>query len=397
MELSNWDYVTYRSQKFKNRKNIKNTGKLIWFLLFSAAILFNVTAWCSTAFCDWYIETVFPIWGQTYGKLCGQVPYSVGERMLAIALLLLILAVLVGALQIIGRWLPGREWYKKLFQVYRKFLAWIFLAVIWVMALNCTILYHASGFDQKYMPDTVRKEYSSKELGKLRDYVVHELNTLAPEMDRDSSGYLLYEGDIPGEAIEEMKKLGKTYDQLAGYYPRSKPIYFSEFLSQQYMAGYYFPFSMESNYNNIMYISNHPYTICHELAHLKGFIYEDEAGLIGYLACVMSENPFFRYSGYLNVYNYIETDFKKTVTKKEYQKHEQIDDLVKKDNIFLTEEAWKQVNKNAKISTETVSKISDIFTETSLKLNGVENGMGSYHDVVKLLLKYYDGSVNKTF
>ena len=56
---------------------------------------------------------------------------------------------------------------------------------------------------------------------------------------------------------------------------------------------------MEANYNDVMYIMNKPDTFCHELAHLRGYIYEDEANFIGYLACVESEDAFFQYAGYL--------------------------------------------------------------------------------------------------
>lgn len=49
--------------------------------------------------------------------------------------------------------------------------------------------------------------------------------------------------------------------------------------------------------------------ICHEFAHLKGFMQEDEANLIGYLACINSDDAFFRYSGYMGVLNYVEKNF----------------------------------------------------------------------------------------
>ena len=52
------------------------------------------------------------------------------------------------------------------------------------------------------------------------------------------------------------------------------------------------------------------------------------------------------------------------------------------------EDTW---NLEAIFSTDTVDKISDEFTETSLNLNGVEEGMISYRLVVDLLLQYYDG------
>ena len=65
-----------------------------------------------------------------------------------------------------------------------------------------------------------------------------------------------------------------------------------------------------------MYITNMPFTICHELAHLKGYIYEDEANFIAFMACINSDNLFFQYSGYLNVLNYVSKDFRKMPVKK---------------------------------------------------------------------------------
>ena len=43
------------------------------------------------------------------------------------------------------------------------------------------------------------------------------------------------------------------------------------------------------------------------------------------------------------------------------------------------------------IDTQTVKEASNTFTETTLVLNGVEDGKISYSRVVNLLLQYYDG------
>ena len=56
----------------------------------------NAAAWNSTAFCDWYIAHVFPVWVGTYGRLTGLFPFSVGEWMLAAGLALVTAAVLLG-------------------------------------------------------------------------------------------------------------------------------------------------------------------------------------------------------------------------------------------------------------------------------------------------------------
>ena len=157
--------------------------------------------------------------------------------------------------------------------------------------------------------------------------------------------------------------------------------------------GYYFPFSMEANYNAIMCKINMPVTMCHELSHLKGIIREDEANFIGYRACVDAEDDFFRYSAYLSVISYLDRDFYKAIGQNDeiYESHPAISEQVMADKRFLTKETWDHVEETALIETETVKKVSNTFTETTLVLNGVKDGKISYSRVVDLLLLYYDG------
>ena len=191
-----------------------------------------------------------------------------------------------------------------------------------------------------------------------------------------------------------MQRLGKEYELLAGYYTDPKIFRMSKFFSQQYMMGYYFPFSMEANYNGMMYLSNMPPTICHELSHIKGFMFEDDANFIGYLACVTSEDPFFQYCGYISVIDYLNNDLYENLGESTaaYLSYRQCSQLVARDNIFLTKQAWEEVEESAILETETVRKASSNFLDTNLDLNGVEEGIASYGKVGELVLKYYDGS-----
>lgn len=159
------------------------------------------------------------------------------------------------------------------------------------------------------------------------------------------------------------------------------------------MKGYFFPFSMEVNYNKLMHEINRPATICHEYAHLKGFMYEEEANMIGFLACINSSDEVFQYSGYLSVLNYIDNEFYKAIGKDKevYLSHVNISPLVRSENIFLKAETWEKVEEKAVLKTEIVDKVSDKLSETSMVLNGVEDGVLSYTRVVGLLLHYYDG------
>lgn len=376
----------------------KKTG-IIYVSIMAMVVLLNVIAWNSAAFCDAYIKYVFPIWVNTYGRLTGVFPFSVGEILLAAGCLCVIIFVLcVLICMMLGVYslltsqgnAPGRIrnglW--KFSKGYFCLFAWTLLAVVVVMTLNCTILYHASTFSEQFFREE-DSDYSIEELVYVRNLVVEQCNTLSAEMKRDEQGDICFDKDMGTEAIRAMKNLGKQYEQLNGYYPRPKPLATSDFFSQQYIAGYYFPFSMEANYNNVMYIANYPAAMCHELAHLRGYIYEDEANFISYLACIQSEDKFIQYSGYLSVLYYLDNDFYNAVGEERYWKEPWILPEVHQDNVFLKQEEWDRIEEEAVVDTETVDEISDTFTDTVLKANGVEDGMISYSRVVELLLCYY--------
>lgn len=363
--------------------------KKVWVALFLLVALVNVAAWRSSSFCNFYIAHIFPVLGSGYSKVMSVFPFSVGEVMIVAGVVFVIAFMAVCLMRLIVR----AEWSKRLFRAFGSAFCWVLLVLFAVMTGNCFIQYHASEFEEKYMEQVRVEGYTKDELATLRDFIVVNLNDLAEEMPRNEEGYLVYEGDLNRTAAEAMQRLGERYDQLQGYYPQAKEMRFSNLISQTYMMGYYFPFSMEANYNGTMYVVNKPSTICHELAHLKGFIQEDEANLIGYLACISSEDDFFKYSGFMGVLNYVEKEFRASIGKNalEYARHPAISALVYQDNVFLTQEAWQQVEEKAVVSTQTAKKVSRAATTASLKLNGVEEGMQAYEGVVKLLLDYYDG------
>lgn len=391
-------------QKIKNWK----TQTKIYFIIVGMVVLLNIIAWSSEAFCDWYIRYVFPVWVNTYGRLTGLFPFSVGEWLIVAGVFLVIAAVIL-MIASAFRWIirrcrarhvdkqdkssraphvtrpsvtRGRGRFDKLCCGFYTFFAWVLLAVLVLMTLNCTILYHATPFSEKYFAiekatddvnentdtgntaETKKGTYTLQDLTALRNMLVEKCNELSGQMQRTEEGEIIYEGNMRKKAISDMQALGETYDALQSFYPMPKPLYFSDFVSQQYMLGYYFPFSMEANYNKVAYVTNLPVTMCHELAHLKGYIQEDEANFIGFLACISSDDLLFQYSGYLSVLNYVNNDFYEAIGEdyERYMAEVQID---------------RQVYEDA------------VFVETSLKLNGVDDGMVAYSRVVDLLLQWY--------
>lgn len=388
----------YLLNKCKHKKG------LLYISIAILTVVLNILAWNSTAFCDAYIAYIFPIWVNLYGRVTGLLPFSVGEWMILAGVMLVVLAVLgipVLLVAAVCRWKSGKRFLKKFY----CFFAWVLLCVSLVMTLNCFMLYHASTFSEHYFGEGTG-EYTLEEVLRLRNEVINQCNHLSKEVERNSDGSVRYVGlpdkhgkptDMRDQARLTIQKLGDTYPGLDGWYPRPKALLASDFMCQQHMQGYYFPFSMEANYNDVMELMRKPETMCHELAHLRGYIYEDEANFIAYLACIQSDDVYFRYSGYLSVLNYLDNDLYRAAkaNPKELAKAMRevrpltVYPTVRRDNIFVAEEEWERINGKAVLNTDTVNQVTDKLVDTSLKVNGVSDGKISYSRVVKLLLQYY--------
>ena len=397
--------------------------RITYLSILGIMLLLHVLAWNSERFCDWYAAHVFRIWVETYGRAMGMVPFSVGEALIGLGLGFGALGGALGLIWLAGRMSGPGEGRKQaearggarerrrgrkdapperpgalrsFSRAYCTGAMWILLTVFVLMTLNSAILYHTSGFGEKYL-EAAAAEYGLEELEALRNFVVEQCNTLCCRIPRNEDGSISYGGDMAEAARAAMGELGTTYSGLDGFYPAPKPLRCSDFLSRRYIAGCFYPFSMEANYNDVMHILNFPSTMCHELAHLRGYIYEDEANFIGYLACVQSDDAFFQYAGYLSVLVYLYNDIYKAWKENETVYAEavarirpvKVEDQVWTDNVFVVQEEWDRINGKALIDTEVVDKAADAFIDTNLKVNGVSDGAVSYSRVVKLLLQYY--------
>ena len=368
-------------------KKIKHN--IFWIALLLLSVLLNLFSWIIPGFAENYVLYVFPLWTNLLGHFSSLFPFSIGEFMIIAGIIWLIVFVI--------RIKSGR---------FRKMTACLLDIILLIMTLNCFINYHAEPI--VVSSDSKTREYTIAELTEYRNHLVETCNNLSGEVPRDTDGNIIF-GDglvdnkdaggsyinsdvnkyISAKARESMAGLGSRFEKLSGYYVNPKPMLFSNFVSQQYMQGYYFPFSMEANYNDVMYVMNKPFTICHELAHTKGYIMEDEANFLGYLGCISSDDIAIQYSGYLGVLNYVNNAFYDNVTKDEYKRNLKILDQVKEDNVFLTDESWEKVENTAVLETETVKKAANTFVDTTLKVNGIDDGIASYDRVVKLLLDEY--------
>ena len=362
----------------------KQLTALILLLLICAVL--NILAWTVSGFSDWYAEHIFPVWVNTYGRLTSLIPISVGEVLIIFGVIILLFTVLI-LLPILMIGCVNHR--KTIRRIYLFTYGWILAFIVSTETLNCFILYHCSSFGDIY--DIPSDEHSDGQLIALADVLIERTNELSYEVERDDGGHFVLTADLDKEAKESLRSLEDEYPRLGGYYVTPKKIKNSFFMSQQYLMGIYFPFTMEANYNQEMYEVNLPETVTHELVHTKGFMQEDEANFVAFLACARSDNKDFNYSGYLSTLKYVLGKVG------EYCGDAKEDELYEKvnENVWLdikgNRKYWDDVQESDEglFDSKEVAEISDKAMETSLKLNGVEDGKKSYGRMVDLLLNYY--------
>ena len=178
-----------------------------------------------------------------------------------------------------------------------------------------------------------------------------------------------------------MQTLGRTYPSLQGYYPAPKPVLVSEILSRQKLTGIYSPFTIEANYNQDMPAYDLPFTMCHELSHLRGFMQEEEANFIGFLACVSTDDTAFNYSGYLLGWIYATNELYETDYDTFEEVYSRLSDNVKAD-LSANSSFWNRYDSK-------VAEVSGQINDHYLKANGQSDGVKSYDRMVDLMITWF--------
>lgn len=359
----------------EDRTTKKNNRKLmISVALWMSALFLSGAARLSGGFAQWYSVHIYPLWVGSVGRLTGYLPFSVSEMLLY---LLLLFAVV---------WIAGRV-FRKIAggNLYSRFLNLFLLTAVlaFLYVVNCGINYHRESFSVS--SGILAEKYSADELADVCIWLTQELSDCSSKVERDEDGGMAL--DLPAEknAVKAMEKLGQDYPELKGYFPKPKALVNSCILSIQDLSGIYSPFTIEANFNGDMQDYNIPFTACHELSHLRGFMQEQEANFIAFLACVKSGEDSFAYSGYLsgwiqcmNVLYRTDYDTWEEVRKKLPSEAEA--------DLALNREFWAKYD-------GAVAEVSNKVNDTYLKANGQKDGVKSYNRMVDLIVAYYKSDV----
>lgn len=323
---------------------------------------------------QWYSEHIYPWIVSLIGRFFGIFPFSVAEFLLYAGILLL-----VGSLvRIIYRLIKKKADKKEGLRYLRRLgMTAVILAVLYM--INCGINYHRNSFAESI--GLKADAYTVDELKGVCMDLTERVNTYAGRVERDADGVMVLSGNEREEAVAAMERLGEKWDVLAGYYPNPKPLAFSAFLSVQNLTGIYSPFTVEANYNQDMTPYNIPFTACHELSHLRGFMQEEEANFIAWLACKDAPETELQYSGSMLAWIHCMN----VLYEEDRAAWSEIREI-------LSEEADVDLRENSKFWDKwdgAVAEVSEQINDNYLKANGQKDGVQSYGRMADLVVAYY--------
>ena len=188
--------------------------------------------------------------------------------------------------------------------------------------------------------------------------------------------------ELGERARAAMVRLGQEQPVLSCCYAPPKPVLWSRGLSRLGITGVYFPFTQEANVN----VDASEYSIgaamCHELSHMAGFMREDEANYLAWLACTRQDDPVLAYSGTMLALVYAGNALAKNDAQSYRLFRERLSDGVKRDQA-ADRDYWAQFE-----DTKT-SEFGEKMNDTYLKANDQKTGTKSYGAMVDLLLAEY--------
>lgn len=269
--------------------------------------------------------------------------------------------------------------------VYAKyvcFLLCIILCIYSSFVLTLGTAYHGKTLDQKMGINT--ELVSPTELYDTASILIDGAHTELEniEFKYGSSSVMPYDLDTMNDLLNKAaKKAADKYPFISKLSSNLKYVLLSEPMSYTHITGVYTFFTGEANININFPDYTIPFTAAHELSHQRGIARENEANFCAFLICMESDDPYIRYSAYVNMYEYFSSPLYSADSELYYQLNAKIDNKIKYEMIAFNE-FFDKYEKNV------VSEVSGTINNNYLQLQGQTAGSKSYGLVVDLAVAY---------
>ncbi len=226
----------------------------------------------------------------------------------------------------------------------------------------------------------------TEELTELCYELAAQASALSYEVERDDEGGTLLVGgfdQVVQSVNDGYAALEDSYEGVLsrGAKARAKPVGMSQIMSYGRITGMYFFFTGEANVNILAPDYTIPATTAHELAHVCGFMREDEANYIAFLTCRASQDVQTKYSGTMMALSYSLNALASSDSEAWAQVMGELSHGVNRD-YFLHNRYWEQFE-------TPVGEVAEQANDVYLRANSQEDGVKSYGRMVDLLLADY--------
>lgn len=360
-------------------KERKHGGlKYLLLLFIPAAGVLVYFASQNASFAEWYATNFYKWLSLGVDFVTSLLPFSLAEILILLFALWVCIYIVKFVIKLIrGRSPRGRT-------VLNFFVNPVLLAsvLLFVFIISAGVNYYRQPFADTAGLNVTK--YSEQELVELCYSLAEEANSLRSGLKEDKDGVMKLSGTLEQtsqKAKNAYDKLQDKYETLTKGYGKTKQLYLSHYLSYTKTTGFFFPITMEANINGDVSGYTIPSTMCHELSHLRGYMREDEANFIAYLACLESGDRELQYSGvmlaFVHAGNALSAQNRAVYT----EVFRTLDEAVQRD-IRANNAYWAQFE-------GPVAQAASTINDTYLKANSQKDGVKSYGRMTDLLLAYY--------
>ncbi len=364
---------------FKTRRNWLFAG----LLLAAFSILLYQLARCFPQQVDrYYTQILFRTINMPLKWLTGLFPFSIGELLLYIGLLWFLFHTLRVFLHTIWNLLRKQPHPFHNLGAYGMLCVTLAAFLLSGFVLFGGLNYNSLTFVEKTGYEL--RESSLEELQALCRELADKAAHAREQLPENGDGVVQPESSLTNllsSAKEGYDTLSLKYDFLGGRYPDPKPVMLSKVMCYFQITGIYPYLVPEALVNYKTPLVSLPSTICHEMAHQRGFAREDEANYIAYLACIHHSDPLFVYSGYYLAFTYSMNALYRTDRDAWQKIAEETEAGIYRD-VAHSNEFWKQFDRPENI----LANLSEAINDSYLQANHVKDGIQSYGRVVDLLL-----------
>ena len=356
--------------------------KSVWLwliMLFPAALILRECVKHSRSAADFYLNNIYRYISIFWSNVSGALPFSLGELIMVLLPVVALIYIISAVVIVIKS--KGKRIVKALKSI--VIIAACAGSVFFLYVTNCGMNYYCTSVAELSGLDI--RPRSSDELYEVCVYLAKNASKERAELKEDEKGVVSFDrSTLQARTRDAVNSLNKRYSYIPDGYSIPKSVMLSRGMSYLNITGVYFPFTFEANVNTDMPDLELPFTMCHELAHVRGIMREQEANFTAYLACIYSGDNELMYSGYVTALMYASSALYSADTVKYKRLTEYISEDIYKD-MRADSEYWTQFE-------TPVAEVASAVNDSYLKSNSQSSGIKSYGMMTDLIIAhYFDG------